>query len=139
MTTCHTGGGPAGLAAARLFIEEGTEAFRFIVAHSDGHGLPINEQVAGLGAWISFDAISRQPLETHLKLVMSMLEKHSGRLLLSHDNGWYWVGQKGGGEVRDYNYISDMFLPALRKAGVSEAVIRKLTVENPARVLASSA
>jgi phosphotriesterase-related protein len=137
-TVCHTGGGTAGLASVRLFIVEGGEASRFIVAHSDGHGLPINEQIAGLGAWISFDAISRQPLETHIKLVMSMLDKHAGRLLLSHDNGWYWVGQKGGGEVRDFNYISDQFLPALRTAGASDAIIRKLTVENPARALASA-
>ena len=62
-----------------------------------------------------------------------MTEKHAGRLLLSHDNGWYWVGQENGGEVRDYNYLSDVFLPALRKADVSEPTIRKITVENPAK------
>jgi phosphotriesterase-related protein len=61
-----------------------------------------------------------------------MMEKHANQLLLSHDNGWYWVGQPNGGEVRDFNYISDVFLPALRKADVSETKIRKLMVENPA-------
>lgn len=136
--TCHTGGGAAGLAAARLFIDEGGKASRFIVAHSDGHGLPVNEKIAELGAWVSFDALSRQPLEIHLKLITAMLEKHAGNLLLSHDNGWYWVGQQGGGDVRDYNFISDQFLPALRKSGVRESVIGKLTVENPARALAVS-
>jgi predicted metal-dependent phosphotriesterase family hydrolase len=57
-------------------------------------------------------------------------------LLLSHDNGWYWVGQKNGGEIRDFNYISDVFLPALRKSDVSAATIRQLTVENPANAFA---
>jgi phosphotriesterase-related protein len=133
---CHTGGGPAGLAATRLFIQEGADPARFIVAHSDGHGIHFNQQVAALGAWVSFDAISRQPLEQHLKLVPAMLEQYADRLLLSHDNGWYNVGQPNGGEVRDFNYIPDTFLPALRKAGVSETVIRRLTVENPARALA---
>jgi phosphotriesterase-related protein len=134
--TCHTGGGAAGLTAAKVFIEEKGDPGHFIVAHSDGHGLPTNQRVAELGAWVSFDAISRQPLDLHLKLVRAMLEKHAGRLLLSHDNGWYWVGQENGGEVRDFNYISDLFLPALRKDGVSEAMIRKLLVENPATAFA---
>lgn len=133
---CHTGGGPAGLAATKLFIEEGGIPARFIVAHSDGHGIHINQQVAELGAWVSFDAISRQPLEQHLKLVTAVIEKHADRLLLSHDNGWYWVGQENGGTVRDYNFISDTFLPALRKNGLNEALIGKLTVDNPAKAFA---
>lgn len=131
--TCHTGGGPAGLAAAKLFIAEGGAPSRFIVAHSDGHGIEINRQVASLGAWVSFDAISRQPLQQHLKLVPAMIEKHADRLLLSQDNGWYWVEKPESGEIRDFNYLADTFLPALRKAGVTEANISKLTVENPTR------
>jgi phosphotriesterase-related protein len=134
--TCHTGGSLGGLAAVKLFIAEGGASARFVVAHSDGHGIHSNQQVAELGAWVSFDAISRKPLEEHLKLVTSMIEKHSGRLLLSHDNGWFNVGQPGGGKIRDYNYVNDTFLPALRKAGVTDAMIRKLTVENPAAVFA---
>ncbi|HTD95859.1 MAG TPA: hypothetical protein VK627_02990 [Edaphobacter sp.] len=134
--TCHTGGGPAGLTATKIFIEERGDPGRFIVAHSDRHGLPINRAVAALGAWVSFDGIGRQPLESHLKLVRAMTEKHASRLLLSQDSGWYWVGQQNGGEVRDFNYMSDVFLPALHNAGMSEATIRRLTVENPANAFA---
>jgi phosphotriesterase-related protein len=134
--TCHTGGGPAGLTATKIFIEESADPGRFIVAHSDGHGLPINRAVAALGAWVSFDGIGRQPLESHLKLVHAMTEKHASRLLLSQDSGWYWVGQQNGGEIRNFNYLSDVFLPALHNNGMSEATIRKLTVENPANAFA---
>jgi phosphotriesterase-related protein len=134
--TCHTGGGPAGLTATKIFIEERADSGRFIVAHSDGHGLPINRAVAALGAWVSFDGIGRQPLESHLKLVHAMTEKHASRLLLSQDSGWYWVGQQNGGEVRNFNYLSDVFLPALHNSGISEATIRKLMVENPANAFA---
>ena len=135
--TCHTGGGPAGLTATKIFIEERADPGRFIVAHSDGHGLPINRAVAALGAWVSFDGIGRQPLESHLKLVHAMTEKHASHLLLSQDSGWYWVGQQNGGEVRNFNYLSDVFLPALHSGGISEATIRKLTVENPANAFAT--
>jgi phosphotriesterase-related protein len=131
--TCHTGGGPAGLAATRLFVGEKGDPARFIVAHSDSHGVHINQQIADLGAWVSFDAISRKPLEEHLKLVNAMVGRHADHLLLSHDNGWYWVGQSGGGEVRDYNYIYDTFVPALKKSGVDQTLVRVLTVDNPGR------
>lgn len=134
-TVCHTGGGPAGIAATQLFVAEGGDPARFIVGHSDGHGIHVNQQVAGLGAWVSFDAISRQPLEQHLKLVSGMIGQHTNRLLLSHDNGWYNVGEVNGGEVRDFNYIADTFLPALRKTGVTEQTIRQLTVDNPWQAL----
>lgn len=136
---CHTGGGPAGLSATKIFISEKASASRFVVAHSDGHGLHINQQVAELGAWVSFDGISRRPIEQHLKLVTSMVEKHADRLLLSHDNGWYNVGQANGGEVRDFNYLADTFLPALRANGVPEQVVRQLTVTNPARAFTIAA
>jgi phosphotriesterase-related protein len=136
---CHTGGGPAGLSATKIFISEKAPAGRFVVAHSDGHGLHINQQVADLGAWVSFDGISRRPIEQHLKLVTSMVEKHADRLLLSHDNGWYNVGQPNGGEVRDFNYLADTFLPALRANGVTEQVVRQLTVTNPARAFTMGA
>jgi phosphotriesterase-related protein len=131
--TCHTGGGPAGLAAARLFLEEMGAPSRFIVAHADGHGMPINLQTAELGVWVSYDAVSRRPLEQHLKLVEAMTDKHAHRLLLSHDNGWFSVGEENGGEVRDFNYLADTFLPALRRGGVAAEVIQRLTVLNPAR------
>lgn len=134
--TCHTGGGPAGLAATRIFLTEKADPGRFIVAHSDSHGMSTNMEVAELGAWVSFDAISRKPLDFHLKLVRTMAESHAGSLLLSQDNGWYEVGQDNGGVIRDYNYISDVFLPAFRKSGASAALIRNLTVKNPARAFA---
>lgn len=134
--TCHTGGGPAGLAAAKLFIAEGGDPSRFIVGHSDGHGIHINRQAADLGVWVSFDAVSRRPIEQHLKLAAEMTGRHAGRLLLSHDNGWFNAGEENGGEVRDFNYLPDTFIPAWRKAGASDALIRQIMQENPARAFA---
>jgi phosphotriesterase-related protein len=129
---CHTGGGPAGFAAAKLF---GGSRRKFIVAHSDGHGLDINKQVADLGAWVSFDAISRKPLDAHLKLVRAMLESGAAEhLLLSQDNGWYAVGETQ--KIRPFTYLPETFLPALKNAGIADPVIRKLTVDNPRNVFA---
>lgn len=128
---CHTGGASGGLAAAKLFSGP---KHKFIVAHSDGHGLDTNKQVADLGAWVSFDAISRKPIETHLKLVQAMIEHHSDRLLLSHDNGWYAVGEPQ--KIRGFTYLPETFLPALKNAGITDTLIRKLTIDNPAAAFA---
>ncbi|MFO1497347.1 MAG: hypothetical protein U1G07_02940 [Verrucomicrobiota bacterium] len=86
--TCHTGGGPAGLEAARLFVAEGGEPARFIVAHSDGHGPSFHQRIAQLGAWISLDGVSRRPLDEHVQLVRGLLQPYSAQLLISQDNGW---------------------------------------------------
>jgi predicted metal-dependent phosphotriesterase family hydrolase len=131
--TCHTGGGPSGYAAARLFLEERGDPARLVVAHSDGHGYEYNRKIAALGSWVSFDGIGYRTPEEHLKIVLPMVEKHADRVLLSMDKGWWWVGEPKGGNIQNYNYLSDTWLPTLRNAGVSEALIHRLTVDNPAR------
>lgn len=134
--TCHTGGGPAGFQAAERFVKAGGDPAKFIVAHSDGHGTEINKEVAELGAWVSLDGHGYRKLEEHLATLRPLLEKHADRTLISMDSGWYNAGEPSGGKIRDYNYLMDVFLPALKKEGVTDALIRKLTVENPARAFA---
>lgn len=134
--TCHTGGGRAGLMAAQLFLREKGDPARFIVAHSDGHGTEYNRKVAGLGSWVSFDGVAYRAVDDAVKTVLPLLDKHAGRVLLSMDRGWWNVGEPNGGNIADYNYLPDTFLPALRKAGVSDAQVRQLTVQNPMRAFA---
>jgi phosphotriesterase-related protein len=136
---CHTGQGAAALEEIRIFQEEGAAPSRLIIVHADAEqDQTYHAQIAERKAWVEFDGIGGRPLEYHLKIVPPMIEKFSDRLLLSMDSGWYWVGEANGGKIRDYNFLTDQFLPALRKAGVTEAVIRKLTVDNAARAFALS-
>ena len=53
------------------------------------------------------------------------------RLLLSQDRGMFDPAQPGGGTPRPYTYLSERFLPGLRRAGVDEAEITRLTERNP--------
>ncbi len=55
-----------------------------------------------------------------------------GRVLISHDAGWYAVGEPGGGTFRSYTTLFERFLPALKTAGFTDGEIRSLTVDNPA-------
>ena len=59
-----------------------------------------------------------------------------GQVMLSMDRGWYSPGQPGGGTPKPFTYLSETFLPELRAAGLSEDVLRQLTVLNPFRAFA---
>jgi phosphotriesterase-related protein len=72
-----------------------------------------------------------------LDRVLRMLDAGYGdRLLLSQDRGWYDPALPNGGEPKPYTYLSEIFLPKLREAGVDEATLKQLTVDNPFRAFA---
>ncbi len=134
---CHTAQGHAALEEVAIFAEEGVPAGRLIVVHSDAEpDASFHRRTAERGAWVEYDAIGTRPVEQHVDLVRGLLEKHADRLLVSMDAGWYNVGETNGGKIRNYNALTDQFLPALRRFGVAETVVRKLTVANPARAFA---
>ena len=66
-----------------------------------------------------------------VRLVRELIERgHIGRVLLSLDvcrTAHLTFGGGGG-----FAYLADAYLPQLRAAGVAEAAIRTLTVDNPA-------
>jgi phosphotriesterase-related protein len=73
-----------------------------------------------------------------LRLVLDLIEAgFAERILLSHDVGQMAELRGRGG--RGYTYLAERFLPALRDAGLDEAMLRTLTVENPRRWLTITA
>ncbi|MDH5550750.1 MAG: phosphotriesterase, partial [Gemmatimonadota bacterium] len=53
------------------------------------------------------------------------------RVLVSHDAGWYHVGEPGGGTFRQYDTLFTEFLSALEAAGFTNEEIHQLTVVDP--------
>lgn len=111
----------------------------------------VAKRVARRGAFVAFDRVTRQQQWVNdakkVAMVKALLDAGLGdRLLLSSD----YIGRinTSVGEVNAYpgplhareggpGYARPLvlFVPLLRKAGVSEATIRQLTVENPRRFL----
>jgi phosphotriesterase-related protein len=58
-----------------------------------------------------------------------------GRVLVSHDAGWYHVGEPDGGTYRPHDLIFTAFLPALRARGLTDREIAQLMVDNPRAAL----
>jgi phosphotriesterase-related protein len=116
----------------------GHTAARFIWIHASAdEDFGLNLELGRRGAWIEYDWIGGQADELIVDRVLRMLDAGlGGRVLLSQDRGWYDPALPGGGTPKPYTYLGEVFLPKLAAAGVDEATVRKLTVENPFRAYA---
>ena len=93
-----------------------------------------------MGAWLEYDAIGNIDSENdeyYLQHIQRLLDAGlGGKLLLSHDRGWYDPALPGGGVPKPYTYLSEQFLPKLQASGVDERTIHQLTHINPFRAFA---
>lgn len=132
-----------GLAQLRLFEEEGADPARVVIGHADSY--PVLDhylEILRRGANLEFDFLGMAftPTERHgegrvVELICELLARdHAARILLSQDvcHDSQLTRYEGNG----YTYLTDTFLPRLRAAGVSDAEIDAITVQNPRRILA---
>jgi phosphotriesterase-related protein len=133
----HTGDGAAALAQIDLVRQEKVDPAAFIWVHAQNEGdLALHFRAAEAGAWVEFDGIRPETVARHVELVLEMKKRgYLGRVLVSHDAGWYAVGEPGGGKFRSYDTLFTDFIPALKQAGGTEADIRQLLVDNPRNAL----
>ena len=117
-----------------ILRQEGVDGSAWIWVHAQNEKDPaVHRQVAEQGAWVSLDGISPTSIEQHVEMVVNLKQAELlHRVLISHDAGWYSVGEPHGGTYRGYETLFTEFLPALRKAGLTDAEIKRLTVTNPA-------
>jgi predicted metal-dependent phosphotriesterase family hydrolase len=132
----HTGNGVAALAQVAVLEDERAPLGAFVWVHAQNESDPgVHAQVARKGAWVSFDGVGAQSLERHLGYVLAMREAGLlDRVLVSHDAGWYHVGEPDGGVYRPHDLIFTEFLPALRARGLTEREIAQVMVDNPRQV-----
>ncbi len=88
--------------------------------------------MARRGAWIELDGVAAGTAEEHLASLLALLDAGLGdQVLLSHDAGWYRVGEEPGGAKAPFTYLLDEFIPLARGNGVSDEAIHAITVTNP--------
>jgi phosphotriesterase-related protein len=124
----------------RIIEAAGGNLERFIWIHTQAEpDFDLHLEIARRGAWIEYDAIGSDHVndDYFLEHIQRVLDAGlSDHLLLSHDRGWYDPAQPGGGAPKPFTYLSETFLPKLRKAGVDEPTIHQLTDSNPFRAFA---
>jgi phosphotriesterase-related protein len=114
---------------------------RFIWIHTQAEpDFELHLEMARRGAWLEYDAIGNIDIENdefYLQHIQRLLDAGlGGKLLLSHDRGWYDPALPGGGVPKPYTYLADQFLPKLRAIGVDEGLIHQLTHANPFQAFA---
>ena len=134
----HTGDGAAAIEELSILREAGVSPAALVWVHAQNERDPaLRARVAEAGAWLSFDGIDRGTLQRHVDLVTTAkVRGNLGRVLVSHDAGWYRPGEPGGGTFRPFDTLFTEFLPALRRAGVADDEICLLTTTNPADAFA---
>jgi phosphotriesterase-related protein len=133
----HTGNGIAALQELDILAEAGVPLSSFIWVHaqSETDGA-VHAKAASRGAWVEFDGISPKTVDRHVALVLALRQAgYVDRVLVSHDAGWYRVGEPNGGEFRPFDTLFTAFVPALKAAGLTDADVTRLLVDNPRRAL----
>ncbi|MEJ1159100.1 phosphotriesterase family protein [Prosthecomicrobium sp. N25] len=129
----HTMRGRVALRQLDILAEEGCPAGRFIWIHTQKEeDLALHDEAASRGAWIEYDHVGRAPDDEVRGLILRALQAGAaGRLLISHDLGWFDPAKPGGGVPRPYTHLSDVMMPLLRASGVDDGTLKALTVDNP--------
>jgi phosphotriesterase-related protein len=137
-----------GLDQQRVFTEEGVDLSRVVIGHSgDTTDLDYLETLLAAGSYLGMDRFGVDvllPLEERVRVVAELCRRgHAGRIVLSHDASCYnhhipeetlttrlprW----------HFRHIPDDVLPALLEAGVTDAEINQMLVENPRTILQRS-
>lgn len=123
-----------------IIAAQGYTPSRFIWIHAQAEpNFNLNLAMAQRGAWIEYDWIGQTGrlddafyIDRILRLIAAGF---ADQILLSHDRGWYDPGDPDY-TPKPFTYLSEVFLPKLRAAGVDEALIRRITHENPFRAFA---
>ena len=129
---------PTGLEQLNLLEDEGVDLRRVIIGHCDTYPDPnYHEAVARRGAYVQFDTIRNRALfdiEQRIRFTRLMVNKgYLHQLLLSQDvcmkSHLHTYGGNG------YAFVLEDFVPRLLKAGLSQAQIDVILLENPIAAL----
>jgi predicted metal-dependent phosphotriesterase family hydrolase len=145
----HASLGRQGVAQLTILGDSGADLGRVIIGHCDAMAhandlakdMEYFHQLLNRGAWLEFDMFGWEELipdELRFERVAALVkEGFVDRILLSMDIcRRSQLCQNNG---RGFLYFFSQVLPGLKRWGMSEAEIHRMTVENPARILGNSA
>jgi len=145
--TVHTSGPhQTGRIAVRIFREEGVDLARVVIGHAgDTNDLDYLTELADAGVLLGMDRFGLDvynPTAERVKTIAALAARgYAPSMVLAHDASCFidWFGAIHD-EIRPvaapnwhYEHISDDVLPALLEAGVTQAQIDTMLLENPVR------
>ncbi|MBA4850825.1 phosphotriesterase [Emticicia sp. BO119] len=139
LTICsHTG--PAHIAFEEIEILKNmgvsSSAFVWVHAQSENNKAEYT-RAARLGTWVSLDGIGWGGFPAYADSIDLMKSNGVlGRLLISHDSGWYKPDEPDSNDFKGYTNIFKELMPLLRQKGFTDGDFEQILVKNPAEAFA---
>ena len=136
----HTANGLEAVTQLDILESVGVSPDRVVIGHMGGLEDPeatVHRAIAARGAYVGFDRLGGGPeADGHkVPMVQAMIDAgHLERVLLASDFALASDTQLRGGA--GYAKTITQFVPMLREAGVDDATIHTLTIDNPLRFMA---
>ncbi|HZY82231.1 MAG TPA: phosphotriesterase [Cyclobacteriaceae bacterium] len=134
----HTGNGAAAKEQLAILKEVGVDPSARVWTHAQNEKDEKQYvEAARQNCWVAFDGISPTTIDENLRRVQLMKSENLlDHVLLSHDSGWYNIGEPGGGNYRPYTCIATQFIPKLKENGFTQKEIDQLFKVNPQKAFA---
>ncbi len=146
--TTHTDEGTMGVEQLAILTGEGVASSAIVVGHSCGSSnLDYHLAMLDRGAYLGFDRFGLEllhPDRARLAALIGLLGVGFERqIVLSHDTVWCWRGRAPvlpATVMPDWRptYVLEKVIPRLREAGVAQAKIDTMLIENPRRYFAEA-
>jgi phosphotriesterase-related protein len=149
--TTHTDDGKYGDDQQAFLVGHGVPAHRIVIGHSCGTSdSAYHTKIARNGSYLGFDRFGLDmlhPDDERVASVARLVREGFGRqIVVSHDSVWCWNGmpipaavQEQMGKIWNPTHFLSRIAPRLRDAGVSEAQVEALLLDNPRRFFAGEA
>jgi len=134
----HCGSASKGRLILDLLDHQGVTPDRWILVHAQNEpDAAALADLAARGVWIELDGLGWGNDDRHEAWTVELASRgFLDRILLSHDAGWYHVGEAGGGVLKPFTPLTSDFLPRLRRRGWGDREIFQLIQSNPGRAFA---
>jgi len=136
----HTAQGKSALEQLEIFESLGVKPQHVVIGHMGGLIDPeakTHIAIAKRGAFVGFDRLGGRPESDarQVTMIKAMIDAgYADEVLLASDFATETALKANGGP--GYAKTITVFVPLLRKAGVSEQIVHRITVDNPRRFLA---
>lgn len=136
---CHLDTQKDALSVVRFLTDFGIQPSNIILCHLDRahYDAGFHMQIAETGVYLEYDTIGRFKYhsdEKEVELIKQLVQAGYGEQILLGLDTTNQRLKSYGGEI-GLDYILNVFIDKMLKEGISEAAVRKFTVENPAEAL----
>jgi len=134
----HTGPSLPAFQQLEVLKAEGVSPEAFIWVHAQAEkDAGVLCKAASKGAWISIDNLSDNNVADFVSLLKAIKEKGClGKVLISHDAGWYDPVKEEGGDFRGFTTLFDRLIPELKNNGFTDADVNQILKINPSKAFA---